>query len=275
MCVVVVVVVVVGGGGGGHASMFACGWGSACVYYVCVVVGSWVLCVCVSVCGRGGGGALVDVFVCVGGEGGGGGCIGRYVCVCVGGGGGGECIGRCVCVGGCGGGGGVHWSISVCVCVCVEGGGGGVALFDIMCVCGGGGCIGRCVCVWGGGGGCIGRYLCVCQSSVLSGYPSKCRVCIGNDLGRFMPMYSVWCRPGVHWWSIHMASPVVWIRQLSGACLDLSHSDLVRYRCYKRKSVGAHPVNLQICVLLLRGGYTWYMVHGTWYMVGGGGGGRA
>ena len=63
----------------------------------------------------------------------------------------------------------------------------------------------------------------------------------------FMPMmmYSVWCRPGVHWWSIHIASSVVWIRQLSGASLDLSHSDLVRYRCYKRKSVGAHPVHLQ------------------------------
>ena len=70
------------------------------------------------------------------------------------------------------------------------------------------------------------------QRAVYTGYPSKCRVCIGNCLGRFMPMYSVWCRPGVHWWSIHMASPVVWIRQLSGESLDLSHSDLVRYRCY-------------------------------------------
>ena len=48
-----------------------------------------------------------------------------------------------------------------------------------------------------------------------------------------------------------MASQVVWIGQLSGASLDLSHSDLVRYRCYKRKSVGAHPVHLQICVLLM------------------------
>ena len=57
-----------------------------------------------------------------------------------------------------------------------------------------------------------------------------------------------------------MASPVVWIRQLSGASLDLSHSDLVRYRCYERKSVGTHPVHLQICVLLLRRAYTWYMV---------------
>ena len=57
-----------------------------------------------------------------------------------------------------------------------------------------------------------------------------------------------------------MASPVVWIRQLSGASLDLSHSDPVRYRCYKRKSEGAHPVHLQICVLLLQRAYTWYMV---------------
>ena len=36
-----------------------------------------------------------------------------------------------------------------------------------------------------------------------------------------------------------MASPgSVWIRQLSGASLVLPHSDVVRYRCYKRKSVG-------------------------------------
>ena len=49
-----------------------------------------------------------------------------------------------------------------------------------------------------------------------------------------------------------MASPVLWIRQLSGASLDLSHSDLVRYRCYNRKSVGARPVH----VLLLRRAYT-------------------
>ena len=61
-----------------------------------------------------------------------------------------------------------------------------------------------------------------------------------------------------------MASPVVWIRQLSGASLDLSHSDLVRYRCCKRKSVGAHPVHLQICVLLLQRAYTWYRLSGTW-----------
>ena len=26
--------------------------------------------------------------------------------------------------------------------------------------------------------------------------------------------------------------------------------------------MGAHPVHLQICVLLLRRAYTWYMVHG-------------
>ena len=75
------------------------------------------------------------------------------------------------------------------------------------------------------------------QRAVYTGYPSKCRVCIGNCLGCFMPMYSVCCRPGVHWWSIHMASPVVWIRQLSGASLVLSHLDLVRYRCYKGPSV--------------------------------------
>ena len=56
-----------------------------------------------------------------------------------------------------------------------------------------------------------------------------------------------------------MALPVVWIIQLSGASLDLSHSDLVRYRCYKRKSVGAHPVHLQTCVLLLRRAYAWYV----------------
>ena len=44
-----------------------------------------------------------------------------------------------------------------------------------------------------------------------------------------------------------VASQVVWIGQISGASLDLSHSDLVRYRCYKykRKSVGAHPVHLK------------------------------
>ena len=54
-----------------------------------------------------------------------------------------------------------------------------------------------------------------------------------------------------------MALPVVWIIQLSDASPDLSHSDLVRYRCYKRKSVGAHPVHLQTCVLLLRRAYAW------------------
>ena len=64
-----------------------------------------------------------------------------------------------------------------------------------------------------------------------------------------------------------MASPVVWIRQLPGARLDLSYSDLVRYRGYKRKSVGAHPVLLQICVLLLRRACTWYMVCGVWVRV--------
>ena len=54
-----------------------------------------------------------------------------------------------------------------------------------------------------------------------------------------------------------MASPVVWIRQVSGTSLDLNYSDLVRHRCCKRKSVGAHPVQLQICVLLLQLAYTW------------------
>ena len=49
-----------------------------------------------------------------------------------------------------------------------------------------------------------------------------------------------------------MASQVVWIGQLSGTSLGLTHSDRVRYRCYKRKSVDAHPVHLQICVILLR-----------------------
>ena len=82
--------------------------------------------------------------------------------------------------------------------------------------------------------------------------PSKYRVCIGNCLGRPIPMCSVWCRPDVQWRSIHTAMPVVWIRQLSGASLDLSHSDLVRNRCNKRTSEGAHSVHLQICVLLVR-----------------------
>ena len=88
-----------------------------------------------------------------------------------------------------------------------------------------------------------------------TGYPSKCRVCVGKCLGRPIPMYSVLFRPGVRWsvwWPIHMTSQVVWMGQLPGTCLDLLHSDFVRYRCYKRKSVGAHPVHLQICVLLLR-----------------------
>ena len=53
-----------------------------------------------------------------------------------------------------------------------------------------------------------------------------------------------------------MALPVVWVIQLSDASLDLSHSDLIRY---KRKSVGAHQVQLQTCVLLLRRAYAWYV----------------
>ena len=47
-----------------------------------------------------------------------------------------------------------------------------------------------------------------------------------------------------------MASQVVCIELLSSASFDLSPSDLVRYRCYKGKPVGAHPVHLQTCVLL-------------------------
>ena len=48
-----------------------------------------------------------------------------------------------------------------------------------------------------------------------------------------------------------------WLRQLCGlgsylgACLDLFHAGLARYRCYKRKSVGGHPGHMQIGVLLL------------------------
>ena len=100
----------------------------------------------------------------------------------------------------------------------------------------------------------------------LYGYPSKCRVCIVLlSLAVCMPIYSVWCRPGVHWWSIQMASPIVWIRQLSGASLDLSHSDLVRYRCYIEKICGCTSsaladlrASLATCV---------YMVHGMVHFV--------
>ena len=42
-----------------------------------------------------------------------------------------------------------------------------------------------------------------------------------------------------------MASTVVWIRQLSGESLDLSHSDLVRYQCYKRKSISSAFTDLR------------------------------
>ena len=61
-----------------------------------------------------------------------------------------------------------------------------------------------------------------------------------------------------------MASPVVWIRQLSGASLDLSHSDLDRYRCYKRKSEGAFA-DLRASLAT----DTWYMVHDVcmWVLV--------
>ena len=67
-----------------------------------------------------------------------------------------------------------------------------------------------------------------------------------------------------------MALPVVWVRQLSGASLDHFHSNLVGYRCYKRKSMGVSPMHLQICVFLLRWAYAWCMVH---VCVWGGGGG--
>ena len=74
------------------------------------------------------------------------------------------------------------------------------------------------------------KAVCCLYSILYTGYPSKCRLCIGNYcLGAILltiVMYSVWCRPGVNWWSIHMVLPVVWIRQLSGACLDLFQSEL-------------------------------------------------
>ena len=80
----------------------------------------------------------------------------------------------------------------------------------------------------------------------------------------------------MHWWSILIASQVVWIRHLSGISLDLSHSDLVRYRCYNRKSVGALPVHFAD----LRASFVTgvYMVHGVYaytcvrVLRGGGGG---
>ena len=59
-----------------------------------------------------------------------------------------------------------------------------------------------------------------------------------------------------------MASPVVWITQFSGASLGLSHSDLVRCRCYKRKSVGAHPVHFADLRASLVTGVC--MVHGVY-----------
>ena len=36
----------------------------------------------------------------------------------------------------------------------------------------------------------------------------------------------------------------------------------ISYCSYTRKSVGAHPIHLQICVLLLQRAFTWYMVCG-------------
>ena len=42
--------------------------------------------------------------------------------------------------------------------------------------------------------------VCFYQSSVLSILVTPASVgCIGSCLGRPIPMYSVWCRPGVHW----------------------------------------------------------------------------
>ena len=57
-----------------------------------------------------------------------------------------------------------------------------------------------------------------------------------------------------------MASPVVWFRQLSGASLNLSHSDLVRYRCYKR-TVGEHQCICRFACFSCDG-----RLHGTWYV---------
>ena len=85
----------------------------------------------------------------------------------------------------------------------------------------------------GGGGGCVRACVSACVHTAR----------IGNCLSRSMLMYFVLCRARVHWWSILIASQVVWIRQLSGTSLDRSHSDLVRYRCYKRKFVGVPPVH--------------------------------
>ena len=51
------------------------------------------------------------------------------------------------------------------------------------------------------------------------------------------------------------------------ACMRLDLISFIRiqtrYRCYKVKSVRAHPVRLQICVLRLRRAHAWYMMHGV------------
>ena len=57
-----------------------------------------------------------------------------------------------------------------------------------------------------------------------------------------------------------MASPVVWIRQLSGASLDLSHSDLVRYRCYEKICGCTSSAFADLHASLATGVY---MVHGS------------
>ena len=122
--------------------------------------------------------------------------------------------------------------------------------------------------------------------AVYAGYPNKCRVCIGTTssicLGRPFPMCSVRCRPGVHCESIHMASPVVWIRPLSGASLDLFHSgsDLLSLLLARENlCMGAHPAHLQTCASLATRAYTWCVcvcacVCVCVCRVGGGGGGE-
>ena len=106
----------------------------------------------------------------------------------------------------------------------------------------------------------LDSYVCVCVRVCVRACVCVCVcVCIGNCLGRFMPMYSVWCRPGVHWWSIHMASPVVWIRQLPGASLDLSHSDLVFFAIVAiRENLWVHIQCICRFACFSRYGMAWY-----------------
>eukprot|EP00117_Sycon_ciliatum_P034780 scpid111524/ scgid26477/ len=74
-------------------------------------------------------------------------------------------------------------------------------------------------------------------------------------------MHSVWCKPGVHWWSIHMASSVVWIRQLSVANLDLFHSDLIIVAMRENLWVNIQCIGRLAC-FPCNG-----CMHGTWYTV--------